>query len=365
MNNAFNKIKLYLPLVLVLLLLVSNNSRAQDSKHTLIEVESRVDTSVITIGDRVTYSIIINYREGLRTERPGEGVNLGMFQIKDYKVHDPKKQNGRIIEHFDYHISVYDTGHYTIPAFPIAYFPSDSSNDYRIIEADPIDITVKSILSGDGARELKDIKPPKSIPFNYAFWISMAVIVLLLGIIGYIGYRMWKKRKEKGYLFTPPKPPRPAHEVALEQLQVLFNSQLISQKKYKIFFTELSNIMRSYLEKRFFIPALEETTTGILRNIHKHINDEDDIQQLRDVLFLADMVKFAKHIPDEASISKARQAAVRFVEDTKLVYHEQVVGQSLQDGSSVGEPKGVNQVKSLPESNQKNVENKNGGTGID
>ena len=88
----------------------------------LIEVRAEVDTAVITIGDRITYSIIIDRRENLRIARPGEGLNLGGFEIKSYNFPEAQVADGRITERFDFNISVYDTGKYAIPPFPVAYF---------------------------------------------------------------------------------------------------------------------------------------------------------------------------------------------------------------------------------------------------
>ena len=83
-------------------------------EKSLIEVQSEVDTS-------------INRDKDLRIMKPGEGLNLGMFEIKDYKFHDPVEKDGRLIEKYDFTISVYDTGKFTIPPFPVAYFPVDTS----------------------------------------------------------------------------------------------------------------------------------------------------------------------------------------------------------------------------------------------
>ena len=136
----------------------------QDSR-ALIEVNSAVDTSRITIGDRVTYTLSIDHVDTMRVEKPGEGVNLGQFEIKDYKIYDPVQQEGRILEKFEYVISVFDTGKFVIPPFPVAYFPTDSLRDYKLIEASPITIHVESVIQ-DEERELRDVKPPIEIPYD-------------------------------------------------------------------------------------------------------------------------------------------------------------------------------------------------------
>ena len=289
-------------------------------EKSLIEVQSEVDTSTITIGDRINYSITIDRDKDLRIMKPGEGLNLGMFEIKDYKFYDPVEKDGRLIEKYEFNISVYDTGKFTIPPFPIAYFPVDTSQQYKIIEASPIDIYVKSVISGDDAKELKDIKFPLNIPFNYFFWISMAIVVILVMVIAYLGYLLWKRRKEKGYLFSPHAPPIPAHEVALEALKELYQSSLLEEKQYKEFFSRLSDIIRLYLEGRYFFDALEETTREIMNDAKRHIEEIKLLDDLKNVLELSDLIKFAKYIPNEKEIEEAKDQSLNFINETKLIY---------------------------------------------
>ncbi len=293
---------------------------AKQESEALIEVEAKVDTSVITIGDRINYSIIINRDTSLRIVRPAEGINLGMFEIKDYKFHEPQEEDGRVLERFDFNISVYDTGRFVIPPYPVAYFTSDTSKKYQIIEAPAIEIYVKSLLTGDEEKELKDIKPPLSIPVNYWFWASMAAVALLLVVIGWLGYRLWKKKQEQGYLFKPPPPPPPAHEVALNALQELYASDLLEKQEFKRFYSRLSDIMRQYVEGRYAVKAMEEITNEILSDLARVLDERDQLEALEEILTLADLVKFAKYIPDSKETEKVKELAWQFVEQTKLVF---------------------------------------------
>jgi len=328
--------------ILFLLSILVFNVHGQEDGTSLIEVKSVVDTAVITIGDRITYSIIIDRAKNLRIEKPGEGLNLGMFEIKNYTFHDPEQRGDRLIERFDFNISVYDTGKFTIPPFPVAYFPGDTSRMFKIIEAPAIDIYVKSVLQGDTKRELKDIKPPLSVPFNWFFWISMAVIAVFVSVIAYLAYRLYKRRKERGYLFSPPPPLRPAHEVALEALEKLFQSDLLEKGQVKTFFSELSLIMRTYLEGRYFISALEETTFEIMRDLKNMMDDLGPRDELHQVLVLSDLAKFAKYIPDNEETERAKKGALGFVEATRLIFETHAPDTSV---TLTEESAGVSQVK--------------------
>jgi hypothetical protein len=295
---------------------------AQTAKP-LIEVNSAVDTSLITIGDRIKYTLTIKHKVGIRVEQPGAGVTLGQFEIKDYKIYEPVKQDDYRLLKYEYVISVFDTGTFTIPPFPVAYFPGDSLSGYKIIEASPINIYVRSVIQ-DTKRELRDIKPPIQIPFSYVFLFSMLAAVLLLAVAGYFGYMLYKRRKEQGYLFRAPAPPRPAHELALEALEELLKRNLLEQGAYKQFYSEISEIIRRYIENRYFVPALEETSYEIMQEMKDQELLNELYQLLAEFLNLADMVKFAKYITDQQENENIIVQARRFVTATKVVFEPEI-----------------------------------------
>ena len=293
--------------------------QAQDTEP-LIEVNSAVDTAVITIGDRIRYTLTIEHKTGMRVEQPGAGVNLGQFEIKDYKIYEPVRKDDHLFLKYEYVISVFDTGTFIIPPFPVAYFPTDSLGAYKIIEASPITIFVRSVIRDD-KRELRDIRPPIEIPYNYWFLVSMLAVVLLLGLAGYFGYVFYKQRKEQGYVFRPPAPPRPAHEIALAEMEALLGRSLLEQGAYKEFYCEISEIIRRYIEGRYFVQALEETSLEIMQDMRDQDISEELYQLLREFLELADLVKFAKYRPDTRENETTILQARRLVEETKVVFN--------------------------------------------
>lgn len=300
------------------ILVIIGSSVAQELQP-LIEVNSAVDTSRITIGDRITYTLSINHVDTMRVEKPGEGVNLGQFEIKDYKIYDPVREQGRVEEKFEYVISVFDTGTFVIPPFPVAYFPTDSLGDYKLIEANPITIFVESVIQ-DEERQLRDVSPPIDIPFDYFVLFTVLASVILIGMMVFFGYRLYKKRKETGYLIRPPEPPRPAHEIALEAIEALIKKDLIAEGLIKEFYIEISEIIRRYIEGRFFIPALEETSSEILRELKNQDIDEEIQIHAKEFLELSDLVKFAKYKPVDEENQKIISLSKEFIEATMVIY---------------------------------------------
>jgi hypothetical protein len=288
--------------------------------QSLMRVAADVDKSTITIGDRITYSLTIEHKKNLKIEKPGPGANLGQFEIKDYKIAEPVQQGDLITEKFEYVISVFDTGHFVIPPFPVAFSSSDTTRKYQLIYSDPIDIYVKSVLNSENA-EIKDIKPPQTVPFNYRKWIWYGIAGLLIIVAVILTIYIIRKRRKGEPLFRK-EVIRPAHEIALEELEKLKArfGQMLKEGKHKILFTELSEILRVYLENRFFIDATEETTGEIENSISEIDMDEEAKFKAVQVLEFSDLVKFAKYIPNRNEAEKNLAELEAFIEETKLVF---------------------------------------------
>jgi hypothetical protein len=312
-NSSKKTIKIFPGLLLAALL--CNLLLAQSP---LIEVEASVDKSVITIGDRVTYTLKISREKGMRIREPGKGTNLGMFEIKDYVVHDSVTVKNRIVQQFDYVISVYDTGKFVIPPYPIAFLPSDTSTQHQFITSEPLEIYVESVVNDENA-QLRDIRPPFGIPENY--W-RMALMIgsLVLGIVALaIAYWLYRRRKQdqsvlrKEILY-------PAHEIALEDLHKLLTTDLLQNLQYKMFYSELSDIVRRYIERRFFVQAMEETTTELLTSLKEEQIASENVNIVREILNPCDLVKFAKYVPVDSETESTVQLVRDFIERTKIEF---------------------------------------------
>lgn len=151
-------------------------------------------------------------------------------------------------------------------------------------------------------------------------WLYMVVGALLLFL--FLINRPTRQRKRKAKKIEKTIVIRPAHEVALEKLEELRESELWKKDQIKEFQTRLSFIVREYLENRYGIKALESTTAEINRDLTKVEMNAQDISQLRDLLQIADLVKFAKAKPKEDIHARFLQQAVDFVDRTKKIEKE-------------------------------------------
>jgi hypothetical protein len=136
--------------------------------------------------------------------------------------------------------------------------------------------------------------------------LLLAVLVLVL-----------RKRKKAAPPPPPPPPPLQPHELALRQLEELQKQQLWQNGQVKDYHTALTFIVREYLEKRYGILALEQTTDEILAQLRQRDFDLALSQKLGDVLQTADLVKFAKAQPTAEFHELAMTTARAFILETK------------------------------------------------
>ena len=177
---------------------------------------------------------------------------------------------------------------------------------------------MESLLTSED-NEIKDIKPPLLIPVNYVQIILIGgSILILIGIIIFLFY-YYKKMKQGKPLFKK-EVIRPAHEIAFEELEKLLGKSYLEEKKYKQFFSELSDIFKHYLENRFFITAMEETTTELLASLQEIDYQDGTFEKVKEILDLSDLVKFAKYEPQAEEIEKTVELTKEFIHITQLEF---------------------------------------------
>lgn len=147
------------------------------------------------------------------------------------------------------------------------------------------------------------------------YWWAYLLGLMLIG--GGIAFYIWRKRGGIAPGTTEEKKPVPPYERAIEQLGVLKSRQLCEKGQEKEYYTELTEILRQYLEGRFGINAMEMTTPQIKRAVRATVPADAVPTLMNEVLEMADYVKFAKMRPLPEDNVRAFNQAVTFVENTK------------------------------------------------
>ena len=170
----------------------------------------------------------------------------------------------------------------------------------------------------DTAGNIKDIKPQLQAPLTWKEIGKYALIVLLgIALIFGLLYGIRRLNPRKKAAVRAEKPKEPAHIIALRDLEALRQKKLWQEGLHKQYYSELSDILRTYLLNRWGVPALEMVSEEILRALEAVPVSAKHLHALQCTLQTADAVKFAKACPLPDENSQAFQSVYTFVEETR------------------------------------------------
>ncbi|HNW97874.1 MAG TPA: hypothetical protein PKK00_05635 [Bacteroidales bacterium] len=285
-----------------------------------VKASAKLDSNKILIGDQVKMKLQLSFPSKTLVVWPELNDSLsGKIEIIQKSKIDTVKGTNNLTLNQVYTLSAYDSGSFYIPQISFKY-KNTGDTGFATILTDSILLNVNTIAV-DTTKAIKDIKGPLDVPFNWKALIPyVAGGIALVAIIVLLIYYFQKKKKGGKFFIDFSKPPLPAHEIALLALEELKNKKLWQNNKVKEYYTELSDIIRIYIEKRFSVNAMEMTSDEIISTF-RSIDIANDLKdKLRQLFILSDLVKFAKAnpLPNEHDLNFLN--AQSFVKDTIPVF---------------------------------------------
>lgn len=291
-------------------------------------VNASLDSTAILIGDQVVLHLRLELDKSYSAHLPELPQKLSEFvEVLEQKpeMTDPSGANNVITR--DYVVTSFDSGFYSIDPIWIYYQSGNSTVDS--VATNPLQLAVYTIPKLDSLMQVIkgpiDIKAPYDAPLSFkevAPWFFGAI--LLAGLVFLIIYAISRYRSKKPFFSIPEKPKEPAHVIALRELDRIKEEKSWQQGKTKLYYSDLTETLRRYLEDRFGLKTMEKTTDEILISIKKHNNLLDDryYDELSRILYSADLVKFAKHEPFPDENDAALAQAYLFVNQTMVKEEE-------------------------------------------
>lgn len=296
---------------LVVFLFVSFCSYAQT-----VSVKTSLDTNVILIGQQVKLSIEIRNDKQLRLQWPVLPDSLGQIEIVQRDKIDTvqtRDDASSIFRKQTLYITAFDSGYFVIPPVTV-YDEKDTSK--LIAASNPLLLTVQ-IMAVDTTKAIHDIKPIAEVPLTWRDFLpyiyALLGLILLVIIFLYVRSKLANRKKPVEEIKVPM---RHAHEIALEALKELDSKKYWQQGQVKFYHAAISDIVRTYIEHRWSIPAMEQTTGEIVtQSVISSLNAESR-ENLQYILNLADLAKFAKFQPLANENEQAMRNAIEFVKST-------------------------------------------------
>lgn len=287
--------------IIIVLCLISCNPENQ-GKNAFVDLQVQKDT--VTIGDLVPINLEVYDPE----KRPV--VMLGAESGEHWEFRNISESPGtRGKKYLNLNLVFWDTGRYTIPPLSVGFI--NATGDTTFIDTDSSTVLVQSVLKPDD-QEMKPIKGP--VPLKWKISRQVFLLLTLVILAGILAWILIKKRVriKEGPIFNQQEPViiDPVQH-ALDRLNNLKESHLSDLREN--YFT-LTHILREFLESIFFVRTLEMTTGEIISHRHllNRIND-NDFSAIKELLSMADQIKFARQESDLVQWEKDIGFAGKFI----------------------------------------------------
>jgi hypothetical protein len=300
-----------------------------------VRLAVRLDRDELRVGDELHLTIEAVAETGVDVSMPQFEDAIGPFDILERTTPPDVPVDGRRRWRHAYRLSTFESGELAIPSIELEFV--DRRDGAQADEAtgstlasEPIPVTVTTVLAeSDDPLATRKVRDPVYVRAPMSGRLIAAIVggaVLALALLILIIGRLTRSRRAVPWAA----PALPPHVWALGELDRLAGDSLIERGEVQAYYFRLSDIVRSYIERRYGLMAPERTTNEFLREARRH-------QALRELhrtllasfLRTADMVKFALHRPTAADADEAWSAARRFVEETAPI---PVAGEPTSNG---------------------------------
>ncbi|MEW6752299.1 MAG: hypothetical protein AB1505_15150 [Candidatus Latescibacterota bacterium] len=283
------------------------------------------DTTTAQLGDPVLLTVTLAYPPGQEPALPAWDEWLDGVWHRYRDGAESAQEGGTTTQSHRLEVRFFKLGPAIVPPLTGRFGPEGGQPVERTTP--PLAVTVVSARQA-GEDSLRDVKPPVRVPGGIPLWLAL---LGGLGLLAAAGYGVWRWRRRR-QVAVPEEPPPPPVDHAAEFVRIA-GMGLIESGEYKLFFSLLSDNLRRYLEQRLGVEAMERTTSEIVLALQGTGLDAQTVEQVRQYLAFADLVKFARRVP---SIQVARRApeigiaVLRAVADSRRAQEEAAAAAAAQ-----------------------------------
>ena len=289
-------------------------SAADSVAHVSVSV--KIDSTGILIGQQAHIALKVVTDAGQRVifpVFPNKFLTPRVEVIKENLSDAEKLNDGRQISITKtYTITAFDSALYYIPPFKVRVGNRTYASNSLALKVMTMDIDTLHLDKFYGP---KDIAP---VPFSWSDWrglflLSLLFIVLLLAM-GYLWLQVHNKRPIlKRFRIRPALPP---HQWAMNEIRKINQKKEVHDDS-KEYYTQLTNILRTYIQKRYGFNAREMTSSEIISQLTQQ-QDSKSVQELQQLFATADLAKFAKLRTLLNENDENLYKAMDFIKSTKI-----------------------------------------------
>jgi hypothetical protein len=276
----------------------------------------------LTVGDRIRLRLEIKHPAGSAVELPQLDPEWDGFEvIEQTEPETIDNEDGTATTGQDIVVTRFEPGQFQTPRLVVTHRQADGSIEE--LAAPLISVRITSVLTD--VNYLRDIKPQAELP-EPAVWPlvagSLLTSLLLTGLVAGAAlwlYHRWRTRPAPAGLPLPVIDTRPPEVIALGELDRIEAMNLPAENRIKEHYSLVANCLRFYIEGRYNIPALEQTTTELRAAFRRSTVSMQDVAAFMSIFSESDLVKFARYNPPPAEINSLIGRARTVVERTTHV----------------------------------------------
>jgi hypothetical protein len=277
-----------------------------------VQVRAELDTNRALIGDQLRLKLSVDKTTRLHVAFPvlGDSLSGNIEVISKSAIDTVPIRSGRERLSQEVLITLFDTGYFEIPSLG---FTVQLGTLRDTIATLPLYVEIVPMRLDS---TIRDIRANYKAPVNFSELWPFLLGALLLGLLVWLLVRYFKRRTSAVPEPGPDVPAELPEVIALRELQQLKDEKTWQRAGVKAFYIRHTGIIRTYIERRFNIAAMEQTTDEILGSLKSTGCNGNDRNMLSGMLTLADLVKFAKAIPEQEENARQVDLAIDFVRNT-------------------------------------------------
>lgn len=280
-----------------------------------VRVSAKAEPTRVTLGDEIRLVIEIERPQKFSLEPLPAKLPLGPFEVKSMNRAE-EQAGGRIKETLVLTLTTFELGQLQIP--PVSVRTKDPKG--LVYETPTPLIPIQSVSVGN-VTEKSDIRPIKG-PLSMSRKALQIIAAVCAGLfLATLAMILWFRRRASQAV--DPETLKPAHERALLELGRLQKKNYAVEGKNKVYYSELSDILRRYLERRYGLKVFEWTTAELVSELKKNAFAIEVTDKIRLLLESADLVKFAKFSPPVSQAETLEAELRTIVETTKELPDEE------------------------------------------
>ena len=290
-----------------------------------VTVDVRIDSLELWVGEqtRITLDVSTDTKSKLVMPqvKAGDMLTPGVEVVEVAKADTQQLNEGaRRLVSQSYIVTTFYSALYYLPPLVVKVDGKEYQSKNLALRVLSIPVDTVHVDRFYGPKEIM------AVPFSWTDWsLIFALSVLLLVWVLGLAYFYIRYRDNKPIIKIIKLAPKVLpHTKAMEEIDQIKAEKVWAKEDSKEYYTRLTAILRTYIEKRYGFNAMEMTSTEIIDRLLKEQTSES-LDELRMLFQTADLVKFAKYntLINENDANLVN--AIEFINQTKVEADENAV----------------------------------------